>query len=103
MASLLGSTGITADGNAPLTVRVVPRMGLIKGTIGPDFVVACLDFEVDISFGGTTQTAAVDCQRMLWHGGRWVIGPGPEPAPAAQAWPGTDAAIDAGFRDLVPA
>jgi hypothetical protein len=38
---------------------------------------------------------------MLRTGGRWMIGPGAEPAPSGSVWPGTDAAIDAGFRDLV--
>jgi len=103
MASLLESTGVATDGTARLSVRALPQMGLIKGTVGDDFVVACVGFTIDITFGGTSQTAAVDCQRMLWQGGRWVIGPGTEPAPAAQAWPGTDAALDAGFRDLVRA
>ncbi len=100
MTSLLDSAGLPGSGSASLQVVPRPAMGLIKGTVGTDFVVACVDFSIDITYGGTTTTVAVDCQRMLWHGGRWVIGPGPEPAPAEQVWPDTDAAIDAGFRDL---
>jgi hypothetical protein len=103
MASLLESIGVTADGTARLNVRAIAQMGLIKGTVGDDFVVACVDFTIDISFGGTSRTAAADCQRMLWLDGRWVIGPGAEPAQAPQAWPGTDAALDAGYRDLLAA
>jgi hypothetical protein len=76
-------------------------MGLIKGQIGPDFVVACVDLSIDITFGGTTTTAAVDCQRMVFTHGRWMIGPGPEPAAAVSVWTDTNAAIDAGYKDLV--
>jgi hypothetical protein len=75
-------------------------MGLIKGRVGPDFVVACIAFTVDVTYGGTSQRPAADCQRMLWTGDRWLIGPGPEPADPPSVWPGTDAAIDAGYRDL---
>jgi hypothetical protein len=100
MRSLLDSAGLSGAGSPNLTVTLTPAMGLIKGRVGDDFVVACVDFSVDITYGGTTTTAMVDCQRMLWQGGRWVIGPGAEPAPASQVWPGTDAALDAGFRDL---
>ena len=48
------------------------------------------------------QVAVADCQRMAWapSAGRWLVGPGVEPAPAPSIWPGTDAAIDAGWKDL---
>jgi hypothetical protein len=48
----------------------------------------------------TSRTAIADCQRMTWTGERWVIGAGTEPAPAPSIWPGTEAAIAAGYRDL---
>jgi hypothetical protein len=101
MASLLESTGAVSDGSARLSVDAVPRMGLIKGTVGDDFVVVCVDFTIDITFGGTSRTVAADCQRMLWDGGRWLIGPGREPAKAVSVWPDTDPAFDAGYRDLL--
>ena len=101
MASLLGSAGLPGSGSPDLRIGVRAAMGLIKGRIGDDFVVPCVDLGIDIAYAGaTTTTVSVDCQRMLWQDGRWVIGPGPEPAPAPQAWPDTDAAINAGFRDL---
>jgi hypothetical protein len=37
---------------------------------------------------------------MVWHGDRWVIGPGDEPAQPPSVWPGIDLAIDVGYRDL---
>lgn len=102
MASLLESIGVATDGTARLDIRAIPRMGLIKGSVGTDFVVACVNFTIDVTFGGTSRTVGVDCQRMVWSGGRWLIGPGQEPAKARAVWPDTDAAIDAGFEDLLP-
>jgi hypothetical protein len=101
MASLLESAGIATDGTARVNVEAIPEMGLIKGTVGDDFVVACVDLTVDITFGGTSRTVAADCQRLVWTGERWMIGPGREPAQPTSVWPGTDAAIDAGFKDLL--
>jgi hypothetical protein len=100
MAGLLERAGVSGAGSPDLRVEVSPAMGLIKGMIGSDYGVFCIDFTVDITLGGTTRTAAVDCQRMVWAGDRWIIGPGPEPAPAPSVWPDTDAAISAGYRDL---
>jgi hypothetical protein len=100
-ASLLESAGLPGAGSSSLDVRVTPAMGLIKGQVGNDFVVACIDASVDITYQGhSTTTVVADCQRLLWQDRRWVIGPGAEPAAAPQVWPDTDAAIDAGFRDL---
>jgi hypothetical protein len=104
MASLLESADMPGTGSPHFSIEATAAMGLIKGHVGDDFVVACVDFSVDITDGpATTTTASADCERMLWQQGRWVIGPGPEPAAPVQVWPDTDAAIDAGFRDLAGA
>jgi hypothetical protein len=84
----------------PLTLRVMPAMGLIKGTLGPDFAVVCIDFEIDATRTETQRTADADCQRMTWQHDRWIIGQGAEPYPAPAVWPGTDTAIDIGYLDL---
>ena len=96
-----------AAGGSGLAVRATPMMGLIKAADGPDWAVVCVDFEVDATLK-TARIAAADCQRMAWlpDAGRLpvragsVASPGPEPAPAPSIWPGTDAAIDAGWKDL---
>ena len=75
-------------------------MGQIKGSVGPDFVVPCIDFEIDVTLQQTARGAAADCQRMVWNGTRWMVGPGSEPAPAPSVWPDTDTAIAVGYRDL---
>jgi len=65
-----------------------------------DWTVVCVDFEVDATLARTARVAAADCQRMVWDGDRWLVGPGAEPALTPSIWPGTDAAIDAGYRNL---
>jgi len=100
MADFLSAAGLSA-GKAPnLALTATPIMGLVKAADGPDWVVACVDFEVDATLARTARVALADCQRMVWRGNRWVIGPGAEPAPPPSIWPGTDAAIDAGYKEL---
>ena len=106
VATLLGSAGLSADAQNGITIGVEPKMGFVKGTVGPDFVVPCVDFIITVALPGaqSQQVAAADCQRMVWqddaNGGRWVIGPGDEPAEAPSLWPGSQASFDAGYQWL---
>ncbi|WP_369832179.1 hypothetical protein [Blastococcus sp. TF02-8] len=100
MASLLSAAGLPGAGSPQLAIVVRPVMGLIKGTVGPEFAVVCVNLEFTVTVEQTSRIAIADCQRMAWAGDRWVIGAGLEPAPAPSVWPGTDAAIAAGWRDL---
>ncbi|SOC46109.1 hypothetical protein SAMN05660748_0053 [Blastococcus aggregatus] len=100
MVSLLSAAGLSGAGSPQLAIVVRPVMGLIKGTVGEDFAVVCVNFEFTVTVEQTSRIAIADCQRMAWVGDRWVIGPGEEPAPAPSVWPGTDAAIAVGYRDL---
>jgi hypothetical protein len=100
MADFLSAAGLSAGKTPDLALSATPLMGLVKATDGGDWVVACVDFEVDATLARTARVAVADCQRMAWAAGRWVIGPGAEPAPAPSIWPGTDAAIDAGYKEL---
>ena len=100
MASLLSAASLSGAGSPQLAIVVRPVMGLIKGTVGEDFAVVCVNFEFTVTVEQTSRIAIADCQRMAWVGDRWVIAPGEEPAPAPSVWPGTDAAIAAGYRDL---
>ena len=99
---LLSSAGLPADGTSDLQVGLRPAMGLIKGSVGEDFVVPCVDFVLTISpvGGPATRVAVADCQRMVWEGGRWRIGPGAEPVSWPSIWPGTRASFDAGYQWL---
>jgi hypothetical protein len=106
LATLLGSAGLSADAQNAITIGVEPKMGFIKGTVGSDFVVPCVDFIITVTLPGAQpqQVAAADCQRMVWQedstGGRWVIGPGDEPAEAPSLWPGSEASFEAGYQWL---
>lgn len=100
MADFLDSAGLSGGGTPQMSLVVTPLMGLIKGSIGPDFVIPCIDFEFDATIVATQRVADADCQRMLWQGTRWVIGPGFEPATPPSVWPDTDTAISVGYQDV---
>ncbi len=121
LSTLLGSAGLSGGGSTQLAIVLTPLMGQIKGSIGTDFVIPCVDFELDLTLTQTARGATADCQGMLWTststsstadsstsgsssaGGRWMIGPGAEPATPPSVWPDTAAAISVGYRDLLPA
>ena len=100
MARLLTAAGLPGGGSAQLAIIATPLMGLIKGTVGTDFVIPCIDLELDITVTVTARGAVADCQRMIWHDRRWMIGPGPEPAVGPSVWPDSDLAVQVGYRDL---
>jgi hypothetical protein len=102
VATMLSSAALPADGSGGLSVTVEPAMGFIKGSVGADFVIPCVDFVLTASMQGATaqRIAAADCQRMVWSEDRWVIGPGKEPGPAPSLWPGTQESFDAGYQWL---
>ena len=109
IAGFLSAAKLSAAGPAGgsgLAIRATPLMGMVKATDGPDWAVVCVDLEVDATLKASGQVAVADCQRMAWDaaggadGGRWMVGPGAEPAPGPSIWPGTDAAIDAGWKTL---
>ena len=100
LATLLNAAGLSGGGSGQLAIVVTPLMGQVKGSVGRDFVLPCVDFEVDVTLQQTARAAAADCQRMVWTGDLWMIGPGVEPAEAPSVWPDTDTAIGVGWRDL---
>lgn len=102
MAEFFDAAGLSGGGDNQLAIVASPLMGQIKGGVGPDFVVPCVDYEIDVTLQQTSRGAAADCQRMVWNGTRWIVGPGGEPAPAPSVWPDTDTAISVGYRDLRP-
>jgi len=100
MAEFFDAAGLSGGGNNQLAIVPTPLMGQLKGSVGPDFVVPCVDYEIDVTLQQTARGATADCQRMVWSGTRWMVGPGSEPAPAPSVWPDTDTAIAVGYSDL---
>ena len=100
MTDFLNSAGLSGGGGSLLSLVVTPLMGLIKGTVGPDFVVPCVDFQFDATLQTTLRVADADCERMVWQDERWVVGPGSEPANPPSVWADTDIAITVGYKDL---
>lgn len=100
LAGFLTAAGLSGGGSGQLALVVTPLMGQFKASIGAELVIPCIDFEFDATLTQTARVAAADCQRMVWTGARWMIGPGPEPADPPSAWPDTDAAVSVGYRDL---
>lgn len=103
VAGFLSSAGVGADGSNDFALNVTPSMGFIKGSVGTDFVVPCLDMAVEVTnvrSAAPVEVATADCQRMVWAGSRWIIGPGAEPAEAPSLWPGTQASYDVGYQWL---
>jgi hypothetical protein len=121
IAAMLSAAGLPDSGSPSFTVSATPELGLVKGTVGDGYAVVCVDFVVTATLTATARTAVADCQRMVWtdhdttshdatdsaggqkrrhQGGRWLVGPGPEPAQPPSVWPGTQAAHTAGYREL---
>ncbi len=96
-----GSTGEAAVPGS--WVEVEPAAALVKGADGPDWVTACVLLKVTAGYRGDGQVGFGHCERMQWVGGRWMVAPGPPPAPAPSTWPGTTAANRAGWRPWITA
>ena len=99
VAALLSSAGVSRGGDSALTVSASPEMGLIRET-GDAETTVCVNFVVTALKTKTASVASADCQRMTWADGRWMIGAGAEPEQAPSVWPGTTAALEAGYRVL---
>ena len=99
VGQLLGRAGLDAQGS--VTSSFTPTLGQVKATDGPDWVVACVGGVLTAAAqDAAAQVAIADCQRMVWRGGRWVLGPGAEPAAPAAVWPGTPASHADGWQEL---
>jgi hypothetical protein len=78
-------------------VTATPAMAMVKGTDGPDWVVACVLLDIQVSIRTEARMGYGHCSRMQWAEARWQIAPGVAPAKAPSAWPGSVAAVDAGW------
>ena len=83
-------------------VSVTPVAIQIKGTDGPDWVVACVLLDLRAALKAEARMGYGTCERMQWSGDRWLIGPGAPPAPAPSTWPGSDTSVEAGWQPVAP-
>lgn len=81
-------------------VTATPVAAIVKGVDGPSWVVACVLFDVKASINGESRMGYGLCSRMEWARNRWQVATGPEPAPAPSAWPGSAAAVEAGWLTI---
>ncbi|EWT06799.1 hypothetical protein N864_16795 [Intrasporangium chromatireducens Q5-1] len=105
--AFLAAARMGPEKDARTTVYATPAGAQVKGTDGPDWAVACVLLEVDAVIASDAKIGYGHCERMQWHedstapkeiGGRWMIAPGDPPALAPSTWPGTERAIDAGWK-----
>jgi hypothetical protein len=83
-------------------VNVAPAAIQIKGSDGPDWVLACVLLDVRAALVKQARMGYGTCERMQWTGERWLIGPGAPPSLAPSAWPGSDASVAAGWLPVTP-
>lgn len=93
----------TVDGDGAVTLTATTAGAQIKGTDGPDWVLACVQLDITVTVVDETRFGYGHCDRMQWASGRWMIAPGAPPAQAPSTWPGSQRSLDAGWRLWVDA
>jgi len=93
----------TVDGDGAVTLTATPVGAQVKGTDGPDWVLACVQLDINVTVVEETRFGYGHCARMQWADGRWMIAPGAPPAQAPSTWPGSQRSLDAGWRLWVDA
>ncbi|WP_341925144.1 hypothetical protein [Nocardioides psychrotolerans] len=96
--AFLGSSEMGSVKSATASVAVAPAASLVKGTDGPGWATVCVLLKVTATYRSEGHSAFGHCERMQWVGGRWMLAPGAPPAPAPATWPGTELAVEAGWR-----
>jgi len=99
--AFLGGAGMSEQKDEAANVTIEPSAAMVKGTDGPDWTLACALVTVTASLEKEVQIGYGYCERMQWVGGRWMIAPGTPPAAAPSAWPGSPAAVGAGWSTWV--
>ena len=96
------------QGEPAAAIDIEPTLGLFREPPRPGHVEPCVVFVLSVSVSAPNgdgalvpqQVAISDCQRLVWRVDRWVLAPGDEPPASPSVWPGTPAAVDAGYALL---
>ena len=83
------------------TVVATPAAAQVKGSDGPDWVLACVLLDMRATITADAAMGYGYCERMAWRSVRWMIASGTPPARAPSTWPGSDLSIKAGWRTWV--
>lgn len=78
-------------------VSVTPAAGLVKGTDGPDWTLACVLVDVRAAISVESRMGYGLCAPMEWTQDRWRLAAGEVAAPAPSTWPGSALAARAGW------
>jgi hypothetical protein len=78
-------------------VSASPAAGQVKGSDGPSWTLACVLLDVQAWIKTESRMGYGFCSRMEWIEGRWQVAAGTAPATAPSAWPGSNAAVAAGW------
>lgn len=92
---------LTAGLEPGATMQVEPMAAQIKGSDGDDWHVVCVLAQLTYTYRDQARMAYGHCERMTWIDRRWVIAAGSHPVPAPSTWPGTELAVEAGWRTWV--
>ncbi|PKQ22275.1 MAG: hypothetical protein CVT65_14190 [Actinobacteria bacterium HGW-Actinobacteria-5] len=84
-------------------VQATPAAAMVKGVDGPDWTLACVLMDVQVAIRTEARMGYGFCARMQWDptGQRWLIAVGAPPAAAPSTWPGSRAAVAAGWQTWV--
>jgi hypothetical protein len=115
--AFLAATSAGQEKDLTTTVVAKPAAGLVKGSDGPDWTVACVLLQMRATITTDAQMGYGFCARMQWMArseavsngadaadgkhspaGRWMIAPGTPPAKAPSTWPGSELSRKAGWR-----
>lgn len=100
VSTILAAAG-TPNGSSELSSTWTLTHAQVKGVLDDgNFVVACVLGEFAANYRSLVRAGIGDCQRMVWHRGRWRIGPGAQPAFAPSTWPGSADCVRAGWREV---
>ena len=101
----LAGAQATSTMPAGITITAIPSAAMVKGTDGPNWVLACVLWQITEAGGQPVALGYGYCERMQWvtapstaGRGRWEIAPGEPAAPAPNTWPGTAIAAQAGWQ-----
>jgi hypothetical protein len=76
-----------------------PGMAMVQAQSDNLWALICVLGRTDVYIKQSSRTGFGLCAAMLWIDGRWMIGPGPEPADPPQVYPNSEGAGEYGWLE----